>query len=81
MSVPELRCAALVILFVRRGILRSSNMTCPGSKKGRWEKKRPDVLLAEKAGTLLSRQPDRTTGDEDVDMSDAEEEAKKWVKI
>jgi DNA-directed RNA polymerase beta' subunit len=36
-------------------------------------KKRPDVLLAEKAGTFLSRQPARTTEDSDVDMSDPEE--------
>jgi DNA-directed RNA polymerase I subunit RPA1 len=39
-------------------------------QKGQVGKKRPDVLLAEKAG---SREPARTTADSDVDMSDAEE--------
>ena len=42
-------------------------------QKGQVGKKRPDVLLAEKAGAFLSHRSARTAKDSDVDMSSPEE--------
>jgi DNA-directed RNA polymerase beta' subunit len=71
--VAELHSCSPGYTFRKEGHTKIIEYDLSRKQKGQVGKKRPDVLLAEKAGAFLSRPSARTTEDSNVDMSDPEE--------